>query len=119
MDLEVTRDQEVNWKLLVEVPRLTRRRHDTVVTTGLGRQRGALPTEGHPSLSLLAENSSNRACGMHSMQHLAPGETGVTRTDPLMEEKAEAWRRAVSDPRSHSLLVMKPAAVKWPCHCSH
>lgn len=38
--------------------------------------------------------------------------------DPFTEEKAEAWRREVTSPRSHSLLLMKPAAMKWPCHCS-
>lgn len=45
-------------KLLEEVPSLLKRRHDAVVTTGLARQRGALPPEGRPSLGLLAGNTS-------------------------------------------------------------
>lgn len=50
---------------------------------------------------------------------VSPREMGMTRVDPFTEEKAEAWRREVTGPMSHSLLVMKPAAMEWPRHLSH
>lgn len=70
---------------MVEVPRLTRRSHDAVVTTELARQYGALPTEGRPSLDLLAENTSYGILSMLSPQLLAPREAGITMMDPLTE----------------------------------
>lgn len=57
---------------MVEVPRLTRRIHDAIVTTELARQFGGLPTEARPSLDLLAASTSHGILSMLSPQLLAP-----------------------------------------------
>lgn len=69
---------------MVEVPRLTRRIHDAVVTTELARQFGGLPTEARPSLDLLAASISHGILSMLSPQLLAPREAGITMMDPFM-----------------------------------
>lgn len=76
--------RHTHQKLLVEVPRLTRRIHDAVVTTELARQFGGLPTEAHPSLDLLAASTSHGILSMLSPQLLAPREAGITMMDPFM-----------------------------------
>lgn len=68
---------------MVEVPRLTRRIHDAVVTTELARQFGGLPTEARPSLDLAA-STSHGILSMLSPQLLAPREAGITMMDPFM-----------------------------------
>lgn len=82
MDPEVAGNQETRTgKILEEVPSLTRRHHDAVVTTGLARQCGALPTEGRPSLSLLTGNTSDSVPSTLSPRLLAPREAEFKETE--------------------------------------
>lgn len=91
--------------LSVEVLRLTRRRHEAVVTSGLARQCGAPPTEGRPSLGFLAGNPSDRVRGTRSPQRSAPRGAGITTMGPTTEEKAEACGRGGSDWSKDTQLV--------------
>lgn len=68
------RPRDTHEKILEEVPSLKRRRHDAVVTTGLARQGGALPTEGRPSLSLLTGKPSLSVLSTLSPRLSAPRE---------------------------------------------
>lgn len=76
---------------------------------GFGRQRGALPMRGPSSLSLPAGNTSNHACGMHSTQRLAPGETGLPGRTLL-------WRRKLRPEKGR--VRPKVMLACWYCETS-
>lgn len=101
MALEVSRDQEAHQHLLAEVLRLIRRCRNAVVAAGLpGEEEPYLQRDAptlSPSLGLLALNTTHATRGMCSPP---AREARVVGTDPLTEEKAEAWRKRVTGPRS-------------------